>query len=145
MSTPEAGIQLFVYGSLRKGFNSPVYELMSRYFELLASGRIKGRLYDLGEYPAALPTNDEAYIIGELYRIKNADELDWAMAQLDDYEGIYDNEDGGGPLYRRDVVTVYRDGGQTTHAWVYWYARSIEGKPFIPSGDVLQYQQEKHR
>lgn len=145
MITPEAGIQLFVYGSLRKGFNSPVYELMSRYFELLASGRIKGKLYDLGDFPAALPTEEDAFIVGELYCIKNVDELDWALAQLDDYEGIYDNEDGGGPLYRRDIVTVYLDSGQTTKSWVYWYARSIEDKPIIPSGDVLQYQQEKQR
>ncbi|MCA0381271.1 MAG: gamma-glutamylcyclotransferase [Bacteroidetes bacterium] len=145
MSKPETCFQLFVYGSLRKGFNSPAYEWMSRYFNWERAGKINGKLYDLGEYPAALPCQEEAYIVGELYSIKNVDEFGYAMAQLDDYEGIHDNEDDGGPLYRRDLVTVYLEGGQTTNAWVYWYARSIEGKPIIPSGDVLQYQQEKHR
>lgn len=143
MQQPAAGEQLFVYGSLRKGFNSPVFELINRYFELVAPGKIRGKLYDLGEYPAAIPTSEDSFIIGELYRIKHTDELNWALAQIDDYEGIYDNEDGYGPLYKREEVTVYPDAGQPTTSWVYWYARSIEGKPIIPSGDVLQYMKEK--
>lgn len=142
MSKPETCFQLFVYGSLRKGFNSPAYEWMSRYFNWESAGKIHGKLYDLGEYPAALPCQEEAYIVGELYSIKNEDEFDYAMAQLDDYEGIYDNEDGGGPLYRRDLVSVLLNDGSHGTAWVYWYARSIEGKPWLPSGDILDYKKQ---
>ena len=80
--------QLFVYGSLRSGFHHPAYEYISRYFKLVDNAKIKGVLYDMGEYPAAIPTNEENFIIGELYTIINADEFSWAIAQLDDYEGI---------------------------------------------------------
>ncbi|MBP7555451.1 MAG: gamma-glutamylcyclotransferase, partial [Chitinophagaceae bacterium] len=61
MSAP--GIHsLFVYGSLRSGFQSQAYEYMSRYFNLVGNGRVKGRLYDLGDYPAALPTTGDQFI-----------------------------------------------------------------------------------
>ena len=61
---------LFVYGSLRSGFHSPAYEYISRYFDLVSEGKVKGKLYDMGEYPAAIPDNGDHYIIGELYVIK---------------------------------------------------------------------------
>jgi gamma-glutamylcyclotransferase (GGCT)/AIG2-like uncharacterized protein YtfP len=79
---------LFVYGSLRSGFHSPAYEYISRFFDFVGNGRVKGKLYDLGSYPGGVPTKDDAYIIGELYHIRDESEFSWAMAQLDDYEGV---------------------------------------------------------
>lgn len=103
---------------------------------------MQGRLYDLGKYPAAVPSDDNGQIVGELYAIKNPDEFDWAIAQLDDYEGI-DNEDGEAPLYRRELATIALDSGEMAEAWVYWYARPVAGCPVIESGDLLQYLQDK--
>jgi gamma-glutamylcyclotransferase (GGCT)/AIG2-like uncharacterized protein YtfP len=129
---------LFVYGSLRQGFHSPAYHYISRYFNLVSMGKVKGTLYDLGPYPAAIP-GDEAthFIIGELYALKKPAELEWALAQLDDYEGLNADE-GETPLYRRDKVTVFTENGETD-AWVYWYNQPIENKPVVSSGDILQY------
>ena len=45
--------KLFVYGSLRSGFRNPVYEYLTKYFHLMGEAVVKGKLYDLGEYPAA--------------------------------------------------------------------------------------------
>lgn len=130
--------QLFVYGSLRKGFNSPAYGYISQFFECAGEGTICGKLYDLGEYPAAIPGGDECFIKGELYRIKNADEFEWAIAQLDDYEGIDASFDETA-LYQRVLTEVKMNDGSQQNAWVYWYTGSVEGKPRINSGDLLEY------
>lgn len=132
---------LFVYGSLRSGFNSDAYQYISRYFTLVDNAKVKGVLYDLGDYPAALPSDKDFYITGELYYLKNEEEYNWAMEQLDDYEGLH-VEAGERPLYRRDIVTVYARDNEVM-AWVYWYNNDIEGKPRIESGDVLEYLRHK--
>ena len=135
--------QVFVYGSLRSGFHHPAYAYISRYFTLVASGKVKAKLFDMGEYPAAVPANEEKFIVGELYRINHPEEFGWAMAQLDDYEGL-NTENNELPLYRREPVTVYLN-GQTEEAWVYWFNGDTSGKPVVESGDVLQYLQEKNK
>ena len=132
--------QLFVYGSLRREFGHPAYEYMSRYFHLAAPARVKGLVYDLGEYPAAVPTDGDKYIVGEVYHIKNEDEFSFAIAQLDDYEGLFSEE--GSPLYRRELVDVYLENG-ATKAWIYWYNLPVEGASLVESGDIFQYLEEK--
>jgi gamma-glutamylcyclotransferase (GGCT)/AIG2-like uncharacterized protein YtfP len=134
--------QLFVYGSLRSGFHHPAYAYISRYFTLLSDARVKGKLYDMGEYPAAVPTNEEQYIMGELYQISRPDELSWAMAQLDDYEGLH-TENNEPAMYKREQVQVFLDKGQTTNAWIYWFNGRITDEKLISSGDVLEYLQQK--
>ena len=62
--------QLFVYGTLRSGFHHPAYAYISDNFTLVGQGKIKGRLYDMGEYPAAVPVAEDSFIIGELYQLK---------------------------------------------------------------------------
>jgi gamma-glutamylcyclotransferase (GGCT)/AIG2-like uncharacterized protein YtfP len=135
--------RLFVYGSLRSGFHHPAYEYISRYFHLIAPATVKGSLFDMGEYPAALPEPATHTIVGELYEIKNPDEFSWAMAQLDDYEGL--NPENGEPaLFRRDTVHVFTDKGEST-AWMYWYNGDTTGKPVIASGDVLAWRAQQNK
>ncbi len=129
--------QIFVYGSLRSGFKSPAFEYISRYFTFIADAKVKGTLHDMGDYPAAIPSKDEHYIVGELYAINNRDEFGFAIAQLDDYEGV-NAEDGEQPLFRRETVTVSA-GNQMADAWIYWFNGNISRKPIIQSGDVLKY------
>ena len=140
MKNPEV-YQLFVYGSLRSGFHSPAYEYISRYFDLVGAGKVKGQLFDLGTYPAAKPSDENKFIIGELYRIRNEKEFTWAMGQLDDYEGVHVGFDET-QLYRREVTEVYID-SRITNAWIYWYHGDVSDKPIIESGDVLQYMDQK--
>jgi len=135
--------KLFVYGSLRSGFRNPVYEYLTKYFHLMGEAVVKGRLYDLGEYPAAAATNDEIFISGELYSINNPLEFSWAIGQLDDYEGL-NVEEGEKALYKREEVTAYIQ-GQPHKAWIYWFNGEISGKPEIESGDLLQYLQQKNK
>jgi len=133
--------KLFVYGSLRSGFKSHAYEYISRFFSLVDNARVKGKLFDLGTYAAGVPTNDESFIVGELYTIKHENEFSWAIGQLDDYEGVSVESDEM-QLYKRELVEVILT-DDTTSAWIYWYVGSVEGKPVIESGDMIQYVQQK--
>lgn len=133
---------LFVYGSLLSGFRSPAYDYISRYFTLISPAQIRGKLYDMGDYPAAVPCTEELFIKGELYIIKNESEFSWALGQLDDYEGVT-TEPGEPQAYTREMTTVYLD-NKTVNAWVYWYKGDISNKPVVESGDILQYHQQKN-
>ena len=139
MST-EVVFHLFVYGSLRSGFQSPAYEYISRYFTLIAEGEVQGRLYDMGDYPAAVPAQDGS-IIGELYHIKNENEFSYAIAQLDDYEGVV-VESHEQPLYRRQLEQVNTAKGPVK-AWMYWFKGDVTGRPAIPTRDINSYLNQK--
>lgn len=133
--------QLFVYGSLRSGFRSPVYEYISRFFTLVGEAKAKGKLYDLGDYPAAIPVTEDYFILGELYTIKSEQEFSWAMAQLDDYEGV-NVEANEERLYQRKITDIFIN-DLVTPAWVYWYIGDVTGKPVIASGDIFEYLNNK--
>ena len=137
---------LFVYGSLRQGFHHAAHQYISKYFSFVGNGKMKGVLSDMGEYPAATPCEDGHFIIGELYEINVEEEIDWALEQLDEYEGLFPEEDEGEKaLFRREMTQIFLDNGDICHAWVYWYNGDVEGRPVIASGDVLQYLQEKYK
>ena len=133
--------QLFVYGSLRSGFHSPVYEYISRFFKFIGEAKVQGKLFDMGSYPAGVPTTEDSLIIGELYQAKNEHEFSWAIGQLDDYEGVTVEADEM-QLYRREVTPVFIN-NQTTNAWIYWFNGSIAEKKEILSGDMLEYLNSK--
>ena len=135
--------KIFVYGSLRSGFRNPAYEYLTRYFTYSGEALVKGKFFDAGSYPVALPTNEEHFILGELYTMNNEDEFSWAFEQLDDYEGL-NVEAGEIPLYKRSLVEVFKH-GETQTAWIYWYNKSTEGMPEVETGDVMRYLQQKNQ
>ncbi|HAO46949.1 MAG TPA: gamma-glutamylcyclotransferase [Ferruginibacter sp.] len=134
---------LFVYGSLRSGFRNPVYQYLTKYFHLRGEAVVKGKLYDMGEFPVARPTTEEKFISGELYAINDPREFSWAIGQLDDYEGL-NAEEGETAPYKREEVIAYQD-GQPHTSWIYWFNGNVDGKPEIESGDLLQYLQQKNK
>jgi len=140
MDTPV--IHLFVYGSLRRGFHHPVFDYIKNHFTFVADGKAKGKLYDLGLYPAALPAADGT-LIGELFIANSEEDFDWAISQLDDYEGLNPEVDET-PLYRRELVEVLHN-NNNTQAWIYWYNGSVEDKPVVESGDVMEYFKNKNQ
>jgi gamma-glutamylcyclotransferase (GGCT)/AIG2-like uncharacterized protein YtfP len=135
--------KLFVYGSLRKGFHHSAYQYISKHFTFVSDAKVKGRLYDLGDYPAAVPTSEEFYIKGELYEIKSHGEFEWAIEQLDDYEGL-NPEEGEKQAYVRQLTDVFYN-DHSTRAWIYWYNDDVTGRPIIPSGDVFDYLTYKNK
>lgn len=138
----ETLLKLFVYGSLRRGFQHPAYGYISRYFQLCSPATVQGQLFDMGDYPAAVP-GGEGLIIGELYECARPEEFNYAIAQLDDYEGVCP-ENGETPLYRRDTAQIILPDNSRTTAWIYWYNGDVAGKAVIAHGDVLKYLHNKN-
>lgn len=139
----ESTYHLFVYGSLRSGFRNPAYQYIADYFSLVGEAVVQGKFYDKGEYPVAISTNEDSFITGELYLAKNKEAFEWAIAQLDDYEGL-NVEPGETPWYKREQVKVYID-KQPFHSWIYWYNGDVTGMEEIITGDIMKYLQEKNK
>ncbi len=130
-------IRLFVYGSLRSGFKSTAYEYLSHYFTYSGQGTVKGKFYDNGTYPVAVPTNENKMIVGELYTLNNAEEYEYAFEQLDDYEGVK-TMPGQKSLFKREIVNVYQL-ENTLPAFIYWYNESVLDMPIIETTDLIDY------
>lgn len=129
--------RLFVYGSLRSSFHHAAYNYISSHFTLLAMAKVKGKLFHTGEYPAAVPTFDDSFVIGELYELNKNSEFEWAFDQLDDYEGLHPAE-GEDQLYKRELTDVYFN-GQLLQSWIYWHNGNANSETLIPTGDVFDY------
>ncbi len=134
---------LFVYGSLRSGFRNPAYAYLTQYFQFVSEAVVRGQLFDNGEYPVAVPTQEDHFITGELYQLKDHTDFDWAIKQLDDYEGI-DVEEGEQADYVRSITEAYV-GGQPHTSWIYWYNMPVSHMEPIETGDLLAYLQQKNK
>lgn len=132
---------LFVYGSLLSGFKSHAYDYIKRYFKLLGEASVTGTMYDLGTHPVAISKNTGRTIKGELYEIINPHELSFAIAQIDDHEGMYP-EEGEEVFFEREAADIIFNGATIT-AWIYWYNRDVSDKPVVESGDMREYAKEK--
>lgn len=126
---------LFVYGTLRSKVDVPLKTEIARSWELLGESEIKGKLYDMGDYPAAVPagSDDDSVIKGEVYLLHEPEKV---FAVLDRYEGS---------AYSRKQETVSLPDGTTAQAWVYWYIQSVEGKAVIKDKDYIEYLQKNKR
>ncbi len=95
-------------------------------------GKILGRLYDLGEYPGAVPSKEEhEEILGELYRLGRPHEQ---LPILDEIEECDPEHPELSTFIRRRVDVRLRD-GRTTRAQVYFLPHEPERAPRILSGD----------
>ncbi len=103
---------VFVYGSLMRGFEPHESMSVSERAEFLGEARVVGTLYDLGEYPALVRT-EEGTVEGELYRPKDEKLID----DLDHYEEFYPDAVEESLFVRTYVNVVDRD----LQAWAYVY------------------------
>lgn len=126
--------RLFVYGSLRRGAPNNRAELLGADAEFLGTGRVRGRLLDLGAYPGLVPAvTREERVRGELYALRGRH----ALAALDAYED-YDPRRPESSLFLRRETRVELDSGATMTAWAYWYAGPPARGRRIISGDYLE-------
>jgi predicted GNAT family N-acyltransferase/gamma-glutamylcyclotransferase (GGCT)/AIG2-like uncharacterized protein YtfP len=117
---------LFVYGTLRRKAKHPVRQGFLEEWRLLGTGTFRGRLYDLGRFPGAVPSNEIAHrVFGEIYRIE---ENRRTFQLLDRYEGSH---------FRRARRPVVMDNGKRISAWVYLYTGPMHSAKLIRSGDYL--------
>ncbi len=119
--------RLFAYGTLMTGLSRrPLLDPAV----LEGRGRIRGSLYDFGEYPGVV-LDDAGWVAGELYRVPD---LALRLAKLD-REEWYDAADEAGSLYVRRRAPVELPDRQTSEAWLYVYNGPPGRGPRIDSGD----------
>ena len=97
-------------------------------------GWIRASLFDLGLYPAAVPSPDGC-VWGELYEVSD---LATVLSALDEIEG-YRPGDTDHSLYVRAQASVMMPDGEQHNAWVYFYNAPLGQAQRIESGDYLQH------
>lgn len=123
---------LFVYGTLRAGFSA--HHVLGGRVRLAGTGRIAGRLYDTGRYPAAVPSDAaDEWVRGELYLLPPDDEGE-LLSSLDGYEGFLPHAPAHS-LFVRVHMDVETADGERQPAWVYLFNRPTSALVRIPSGD----------
>ena len=127
---------LFVYGTLRRDPQHELFRLLARHARFLGDATVQGRLYDLGNYPGWVPS-ENGRVLGEVYAI-DPSHWDLVIARLDEYEACTSSD----PLpheYRREVVPVTLSNGDSIAAWAYILNREPERSREIRSGDYLSW------
>ena len=75
---------LFVYGTLMRGFDHPMAQLLSRSADFIGEARCRGRLYLVKHYPGLVLSDDaDDVVFGELFRLRQPAEL---LREFDMYE-----------------------------------------------------------
>lgn len=134
--TPTKPQYLFVYGTLRLGFDNRATRLIRADVEPLGTGEVKAFLYDLGEYPGALKDPEgESVLLGDVFLVKRPQKV---FRILDAYEGcvrgsLRESE------YLRKKEPVQLTGGGVVEAWIYWYNKPVDPRTRIRQADYLDY------
>jgi gamma-glutamylcyclotransferase (GGCT)/AIG2-like uncharacterized protein YtfP len=125
MMTMEAH-NIFVYGTLMRKFENEFAKKLHQNADLIAMGYFRGKLFDLGQYPAAVLCDSTTKIWGEVWHLTDFEKI---MPVLDEYEGIYEKN----PEYSRHHIPITTESGDIYYCWVYLYnydtdnLREIEG------------------
>ena len=125
---------VFFYGTLMAGFDRRRRAGIDGKLTYIGRGSITAALFDLGIYPAAIPSPD-GHVWGEVYEMADSDEV---LAALDDIEG-YRSDHPDLSLYSREQAEVTLPDGAQAPAWVYFYNAPLGRAPRIPSGDYLEH------
>lgn len=116
-------------------FNRPGRERITSKLTSEGRGSIHAALFDLGIYPAAVPTEDEGVVWGEIYETSDAQAV---LTVLDDIEGYRPSEPDRS-LYTRVLVDVTLESGANRKAWTYFYNAPLGRAERIASGDYLEH------
>ncbi len=125
---------VFFYGTLMVPFQRAGRSRIDKHLRLVGHGTINAALFDLGIYPAAVPSPD-ATVRGEVHEMR---EPLTVLRELDGIEG-YRASEPESSLYTRVRSTVVLDEGETVEAWVYFYNAPLGRAERIVSGDYLKH------
>jgi gamma-glutamylcyclotransferase (GGCT)/AIG2-like uncharacterized protein YtfP len=125
---------VFFYGTLMTPFNRTAQLHIDQHLTFRGHGTIAAALFDLGIYPAAVPTHDSR-VRGEVYEIANRKVV---LDALDELEG-YRPGDPETSLYTRALTPVTMADGSSIEAWAYFYNAPLGRAERIESGDYLEY------
>jgi gamma-glutamylcyclotransferase (GGCT)/AIG2-like uncharacterized protein YtfP len=125
---------VFFYGTLMAGFDRRRRAGIDEKLAYVGRGSILAALFDLGIYPAAVPSED-GRVWGEVYDTSDPATV---LAALDEIEG-YSPGNPDRSLYVRSLAEVRLPDGSAARAWVYFYNAPLGQAPRIPSGDYLAH------
>jgi gamma-glutamylcyclotransferase (GGCT)/AIG2-like uncharacterized protein YtfP len=125
---------VFFYGTLMGGFDRRRRAGIDDQLTFVGRGSIPAALFDLGIYPAAVPS-PEGRVWGEAYSMTDAPGV---LKALDEIEGFRAG-DPDRSLYIRGQAEVTLADGSAASAWVYFYNAPLGQAPRIPSGDYLEH------
>ncbi len=124
---------LFVYGTLLDSANS-YGAYLQQHCILLKTGRFKGKLYDIGEYPGAIAhESTDQHVHGSIYLMNEPEKI---LVFIDDYEG-FGNDQEQPNLFIRELTPIETDMG-TVQCWIYLYNLPVNNLPQIQSGRYLK-------
>jgi gamma-glutamylcyclotransferase (GGCT)/AIG2-like uncharacterized protein YtfP len=125
---------VFFYGTLMSGFKRAGRSRVESSLTSMGRGSIGAALFDLGIYPAAIPSADSR-VNGEVYRMSDVEHV---LTALDEIEGHRPTEPDTS-LYRRLETPVTMDDGHVEEAWAYFYNAPLGQAQRIESGDYLEH------
>ena len=125
---------LFVYGTLRRACQQPLFKVLDNHAEFVAEATFQGILYLLDNYPGVIESTEPSDIVyGEVYYLNDVNRL---LSTLDEYEEC--SLAFPTPTeYQRCKRLVKLNNQQIIEAWIYLYNRPIGNLPRIKSGDFL--------
>jgi gamma-glutamylcyclotransferase (GGCT)/AIG2-like uncharacterized protein YtfP len=126
---------VFFYGTLMTPFNRPGRQRVNPVLTYMGRGTIRAALFDLGIYPAAVPSQDQSVVWGEVYRTEDPSTV---LSTLDEIEGYRPGEPERS-LYTRVQTDVTLEDGRVQPAWAYFYNAPLGRAQRIESGDYLNH------
>src|ERR1700704_3254536 len=101
--------RLFVYGTLMRGFDHPMAQLLSRSADFIGEARCRGRLYRVKHYPGLVLSEDpDDMVFGELYSLHQPDAL---LREFDMYEACGEGFAAPTEYVRQILPVTLGDGG----------------------------------
>ena len=125
---------LFVYGTLLTEGNEFAAFLMANSV-LYGSGKFKGKLYDIGEFPGAVFQPSSEYDVHGQIFLMNQPEM--ILRRLDDYEGFGAGQPEPNEFIRTLISVETED--KPVNCWAYLYQLPTDGLWHIRSGNYLEY------
>jgi len=103
--------KVFVYGTLRRGFDN--HHLIEKYVQSVTAATMRGILYDLGDYPAML--SGDGVIVGEIVTFTDPQHAFRVMDLLEEFDspGHPSNE------YERVIGVATTEEGENVDCQVY--------------------------
>lgn len=144
------GHLLFAYGSLLLTTGIEAVDAVMRETGIsLGRGYIHGRLYDLDDYPGAVPAEpsqggdeDALKVWGRLIRLRDPQTF---FSVIDDYEGFLPGDPAGSEFVRAAATIFLPESGRALSGQVYYYNQPTDGRAPIPSGDYLAHRRARGR
>jgi len=116
---------IFIYGTLHPDRAPAAIAATARLLKPLGRATIRGRRYELGEYPGVILTDEAGALVhGELFLLPDPPQATAVLAKLDAYEDFRPADPAGSLFLRQRTIATLEDGTQRA-CWVYTYNRAV--------------------